>query len=1074
MSVRPPGQAGKSLRVVPAWNKTRNSYIYSLTPRILMVRPLLALALLTAAAQAVPEGFTIREFVGNAQEPELYPTALSAAANGDLYISSDRNGSLGHTPGMGRILIARDTKGAGVADTMIEYTKVESPRGGHYVGGILYLVHPPFLSKFQDKDGDGKADYHTERTLLIDGLGGGIEHPRGADHTTNGCRMGIDGWLYIAVGDFGAGLLKDLDGAIGKGDGKRVTLYGGGVMRVRPDGSELEIYTAMTRNICDIAISPTLDLFSRDNTNDGKGWNTRFHHFTSLANPGYPRLYKNFADEIASPLADYGGGSGTGGLYLSEPGFPGDFGEALFTCDWTTGTLYRHPIKPFEATFVAQWEIFEKVPRATDFDVDGNSKLYLSDWRGGGFKYLGEGKPKSKKVMKDGKEIEEPIFYPNGTVQQVTATGVKPNVYVDVTKLSDSDLVKQLSSKSAVQRLETQRQIIDRNKAELGVSVLAIAQASDQHLYARVAALFTYKQLLGSKANAALVELVKDAVVREFALRALADRSTQLEGVPAQLFVEALNDANPRVRLQGLIGLERLGAKSSASAILAASAQWPVDESKLGEGEHYRLPHTAIAALVKLGNAPACLAALSDPAQRFIAFRALQGIHSAEAVDGLIALGVSGDEAQRFGALSALARLYHVEKPWNYKDWWSTRPDDRGPYFEPVVWEATPRIRAGLEAAYAKLPGNLRMAALEILSKNRIIISELKLEGLDPLRLAMASQALRPADVTLLVDAAVQGSRKWEDRLNCYRALLRAEGDEGLEARVKVLAIWSKEPQAPAAATQAINDFIFETERGNQVNKLRTLANKTDDAASTILWKALLNVLNSPLAKESWKKSVQGHVAKNPRDIGFFHAIADLGLTGFDKQLQAGMKGDNVIQINAAKAALEAGKLAAAHKGKKIAQLEVAQVASTALKNRGDAKQGFKLFTQQGCIACHSIDLTAEQKGPYLGSAGAKFPREYLIESILDPNKVVAQGFQTVVFAMKQGPDQMGFVTAEADGVVTLRNIAGQVSKINRADVKEEKHLPQSMMPVGLAAGLTVEEFTSLIEYLSTLKAIGG
>jgi putative heme-binding domain-containing protein len=67
---------------------------------------------------------------------------------------------------------------------------------------------------------------------------------------------------------------------------------------------------------------------------------------------------------------------------------------------------------------------------------------------------------------------------------------------------------------------------------------------------------------------------------------------------------------------------------------------------------------------------------------------------------------------------------------------------------------------------------------------------------------------------------------------------------------------------------------------------------------------------------------------------------------------------------------------------------------------------------------------------------------------------------------MKNGPDQMGFVTGEADGVITLRNIAGQVSKIKRDDVKEEKHLPQSMMPAGLAAGLTVEEFTSLVEYL--------
>jgi putative heme-binding domain-containing protein len=366
------------------------------------------------------------------------------------------------------------------------------------------------------------------------------------------------------------------------------------------------------------------------------------------------------------------------------------------------------------------------------------------------------------------------------------------------------------------------------------------------------------------------------------------------------------------------------------------------------------------------------------------------------------------------------------------------------------------------------------MASLEILAKNRIAITDLKLEGLDPLRLAMATQTLRPADQALLVDAALQSSRKWEERLDCYKALLKVEGDAGLEPRVKVLAVWSKDAQAPASATQAINDFIYEAERGNQVNKLRAMANKAEDAASTILWKALLNVLSSPLTKEQQKKAVRGHVDKNPRDLGFFHAIADLGLTGFDKQLQEGMKGDNVLQINAAKAALAAGKLAAASKGKKIAQLDAKVVATAALKGRGNVKNGQRLFTQQGCVACHAVDLAAEQKGPYLGAAGAKFPREYLIDSILDPNKVVAQGFQTVVLSMKNGPDQMGFVTGEADGVITLRNIAGQVSKIKRDDVKAEKHLPQSMMPAGLAAGLTVEEFTALIEYMVTLKSIGG
>ncbi|MEK0447689.1 MAG: hypothetical protein RLZZ399_3010, partial [Verrucomicrobiota bacterium] len=906
-----------------------------------MYRTPLCLLFLTAATYAVPEGFQIREFVGDAQEPELYPTAVTAAPHGDVYISSDKNGSLGHLPNMGRILIARDTTGAGKADQMIEYTRVDSPRGGHWVNGVLYLVHPPFLSAFRDKDGDGKAD---EKVTLVEGLGGGIEHPRGADHTTNGCRMGIDGWLYIAVGDFGAGIAAEGDGAKGR-DGKRVTLYGGGVMRVRPDGSELEIYSEMTRNICDVAISPLLDLFSRDNTNDGKGWNTRFHHFTSLANAGYPRLYKNFDDETARPLADYGGGSGTGGLYLSEPGFPAQYGESLFTCDWTTGTLHLHPIRPFEATFVAQQETFEKVPRATDIDVDGNSRLYLSDWRGGGFAYLGAGKP-------------------NGIIQQVVATEVKPNRYVDVTKADDQALVRLLSSPSAVQRLETQREILSRGKASLAQPVLAIASSSSESLYSRVAAIFTYKQLLGKGATPALLGLVKDSAIREFTLRALADRTSELEGVPAQPFVEALRDPNPRVRLQALIGLQRLGAKDAAPAILEAAATWPMDESKLNPGEHYRLPHTAITVLARLGNAKACLEALATPEKRAIAFRALQGIHSPEAVDGLVQICAKNDPALLPGAMATLARLYHVEKPWNYKDWWSTRPDDRGPYFTPEEWAATPQIRQAIEKAYPKLPAESRSAMLEVLGKNRISLSSIKLEGVDPLQLALASRNLTQGDISLLIDAALATQRPWEERVQCYKAIMAIEnGNDPMPLRVRVLAGWSKESPLPQAAAQAIKDFVNDGQRAKEVPKLRALANGADDASARILWRALLTVLKSPLTKDAQKKQVQKEIDTNPREIGFFQAIVDLKMSGFDKAIDAAMAGDNTLLIQAAAAAREAGKESAARAGKRIAELSLSEATRAGMEAKGDVKLGEKLFTQQGCVACHSIDPNAEQKG---------------------------------------------------------------------------------------------------------------
>jgi len=1016
-----------------------------------MARLTISALLLTVIAQAVPEGFTIKDYVTTAQEPELYPTALSADPSGGIYISSDKNGSLGHIKGMGRILVARDTKGDGKVDSMTEFVKVESPRGGHFVGGVFYLIHPPYLTAYRDTKGTGHAD---EEITLVEGLGGGIEHPRGADHTTNACRMGIDGWLYICVGDFGAGIEKDHDGAKGR-DGKRVTLYGGGVLRVRPDGSELETYTEMTRNIVDIGITPTLDMFSRDNTNDGKGWNTRFLHYTSLSNPGYPRLYKNFEDELAPPLADYGGGAGTGILYLSEPGFPKDYGETLFSCDWTTGSLYRHTLKPFEATYTITQEVFQKVPHAIDLDVDGNSRLYLADWRGGGFSYAGKGKQV-------------------GLIQLIEPVGTKRAQYVDVNKVADADLVKLLASDSTVQRLEASRRIIDGKKKDLAPAVLALAQDVNQHLYHRVAAVFTYKQLLGKESTPGLVDLVKSEGVREFALRALADRLSELQGVPTQPFVDALTDPNPRVRLQGLVGLSRLGAKDAAAKIIEVAATWPTDESKLKQGEHYRLTHTAVNALIRIGNVQAALDALASPEKRYIATRVLQAWHTPETVNGLIALSSKGDEGQRAACIKALARLYNVEKPWNYKDWWSTRPDDRGPYFNPVEWEMTPVIKKAIEAAYPTLSASLRLSMLELLAKNRIPVTDLKLEGIDAIRLAIASTNLRPADIALLKDAALSANRPWKDRFDSYKALEKAENEAGLEARVNVLAGWLKDKSLPVAATQAINDFVNDGQRGSEVGKLRKLANRAEDSASRIIWRSLLTVLISPLSKEANKKLVQAEIDKNPRDIGFFEAITDMELPGFDKAIDAAIAGDNTILINAAKAARAAGQQAAARAGKKIGALSLADATAAGMKSVGNPKLGQKLFTRQGCVACHSIDLSAEQKGPYLGSAGAKFPREYLVESVLLPSKVVAQGFQTVVFEMNDDSQQMGFVTGEADGIISLRNIAGQTSKLKRAEVRHEKHLPQSMMPEGLAAGLTVEEFSALIDYLMSLKAIGG
>lgn len=287
----------------------------------------------TAILDAVeaPAGFVVTAYAG----PPVanYPTCVTATADNVVFVCVDRNGSLQADPDMGYVLRIVDHDDDGRADAYTVFATMDSPRGAVFDGVWLYVSHPPFVTAHRDTDGDGTAD---ESRTLVRGLGFGLDF-RGADHTTNALELGIDGWLYVAVGDYGA--VK----AIGA-DGHEIQMRGGGNVRVRPDGSDLEIYARGTRNDYDLAIDPYLNLFARGNTNDGGGFDIRLYHFVSGMTVGYPSLFLNFSDEVVPPIADYGTGSGTGMLYVHDAALPAPFDDALFSVDWGLNRIFRHPL----------------------------------------------------------------------------------------------------------------------------------------------------------------------------------------------------------------------------------------------------------------------------------------------------------------------------------------------------------------------------------------------------------------------------------------------------------------------------------------------------------------------------------------------------------------------------------------------------------------------------------------------------------------------------------------------------------------------------------------------------------
>ena len=417
------------------------------------------------AGVKVPEGFELTLYAP--WQTANYPVYVAASPAGDLYVSSDGCGSLGKDKDRGRVLRLRDKDGDGRADEVTEFIpSLDSPRGLIWDQDRLYVLHPPHLSVYYDRDGDGVAE---ENKRLVDNIAFGFKD-RPADHTTNGLDLGIDGWLYVSTGDFG---FFEATGS----DGRKLQVRGGGVVRVRPDGSGLELFSYGTRNILAVPTSPLLDLFGRDNTNDGGGWNVRFHHFSGLDDHGYPRLYLNFPEEIIAPLADYGGGSGCGGMYLHEPGFPEKWNHAPLTCDWGTAGLWKHTVERRGAGFVetAKPERFIEVPRPTDADVDGMSRVYQASWKGpSSFKWAGA---------------------EHGYVIQTRPKDFSPEELPEFQKLTDPELVEIFEGESQVRALAAQRVLLRRKQAANTTALLkTLAADSSKAARSRALALFTLSQ----------------------------------------------------------------------------------------------------------------------------------------------------------------------------------------------------------------------------------------------------------------------------------------------------------------------------------------------------------------------------------------------------------------------------------------------------------------------------------------------------------------------------------------------------------------------------------------------------
>ena len=143
------------------------------------------------------------------------------------------------------------------------------------------------------------------------------------------------------------------------------------------------------------------------------------------------------------------------------------------------------------------------------------------------------------------------------------------------------------------------------------------------------------------------------------------------------------------------------------------------------------------------------------------------------------------------------------------------------------------------------------------------------------------------------------------------------------------------------------------------------------------------------------------------------------------------------------------------------------------LTHEGDVARGARLFADEqklACSKCHSVDGRATKAGPDLFAVGDKFGRRDLVDAILMPSATISPGYGTILVETKAGDEYQGVLKQVTDAGVQLMGADGELVSIASADIKEQRGSTISLMPEGLEAGLSLQEFTDLTEYLATLQ----
>lgn len=1050
----------------------------------------------------VPAGMQLQLF---ASEPMFTnPTSMDVDERGRVWVCESVNyrwkllkRTKNIRPEGDRIVILEDTNGDGKADkatTFYQSPDLLAPLGIAVAknatgpGYKVYVCHSPHLYLFEDKDGDGKADGPPE--ILLTGFNG-IDH----DHGIHGVHFGPDGKLYFSVGDQG---VKNLFSANGQNkepkpgekvwSTNRTDCQAGTMWRCNTDGTNLELLAHNFRNQYEPAVNSFGTMFTSDNDDDGNQ-QTRICHVMYGGNYGYwPR---NRGDHhwhedqpgVVHKTLRTGFGSPTGMCW-----YEGKLLHKAFSSQLSAISKTNNSESPTHTPLSPPGRGAGGEGSSTRIQPDSTTRLNTNN------------KPLTPNPSpREGNQpYEGYLLHTDAGPREVRLFGVRPKgAGYELDKVNLVTSTDNWFRPSDV-CVAPDGSIMIADWYDPGVGGHGMGDTTRGRIYR-----LTTKDQIGY--SQPKVDMTKpDGIWRAYlspnlTCRQLALNTTlELPATDSSKIFKILEQYRPstasRIEDGRMLWISALFLLNFGDP-LSVPVWCSLPENKSDDQQYVvrirknvfgLLPHLEVN-LRRL--TPAILR------EALIAHRDVDTQHAKKFIeeygfkhfDGqdrtyLSALNIAlGTDPQRRAAILDDFEKHFPE--WNDKTAW-------------LVWELQPpRVVAKLGQKLA----NEKLTPLQTeLALGAMAASSGTDGGESLLKLVSDNNVNRTVRTAALKTILIHIHGKWN---TLKKSDLVRKAIEGLQTDRELLpavidlvtACERKDFQGMLENFAYNNGNISTTVRYAAIQGLGKLKNEQ----SVIALKKLLNPTESPeirqqvimalgtITSSDNAMTILQEMLLSPKSADFerLQSLQSLASSRLGTTWLLTAKSKNELPADLV---AETGRLLRSSPHQDLrnkaliafpvkAKMDVAKLPSSneLAKQIGSADRGKLLVSNHkdlACTKCHSIQGDGGKIGPDLSMIGIKGSKENLFDSILTPDKAIADQYVQYTIETKNGVVMTGLVVEETADYVILRDANGKDTKLAMREIEQRSKSAKSIMPDNLASYLTEEELIDVVAYLTTLK----